>query len=729
MFTDDDVQGAFDIFITEARELLQQIEDGLLDLENDPTNAETINAIFRGAHTLKGSAGLFGLDHLVRFTHVVETVLESVRAGQLDVTPGLVSALLPCADHLAGQVEAIAAGRLEPDPGEEAQAAGLLAALEPFLGGAHARPEESAAPDGAEAAVPPGDVATWRLSLRFGPDCLRNGMDPLSFVRYLGNLGTVERVTTLTDALPEAAAMDPETCYLAFDVELSTTAGKAEIEAVFEFVRDDSEIAIVPADTDVDRFIARIRAMPPSDRLGDILVRSGAVTQQELDRALQIQRGRPGGANASLSLVGDILVDEGIVPRPVVDAAVRKQTKGVETRSPDAQTIRVDAGRLDKLIDMVGELVIAQAAASASANAATAAGFVGLADTSSEVMRLVEQVRHSALSLRMVPIGSTLRRFERVVRDISGSLGKEVKLIITGGDAEMDKALVERISDPLMHLVRNSLDHGVELPAERLRRGKPAHGTLNLNAFHDAGSIVLEVADDGGGLDRERILAKAVERGLVEPGTVLTDQEVFDLIFEPGFSTAATVSDLSGRGVGMDVVKRNVQALRGSVEIESEFGAGTALRIRLPLTLAIIDGFLVGIGASSFVVPLDRVTECVELEHAGSHRDCINLRGEVLPLIRLRPLFGIDPDTFWDPRRRQSVVVVEESGQRAGLVVDALLGQFQTVIKPLGPLFTGLSWISGATMLGDGGIALILDVGPLVAGHVERTPVAARAGV
>jgi two-component system chemotaxis sensor kinase CheA len=720
MFTDDDVQGAFDIFITEARELLQQIEDGLLELEGDPTNTETINAIFRGAHTLKGSSGLFGLDHLVRFTHVVETVLDTVRAGQLDVTPGLVSVLLPCADYLSGQVEAIAGGRLLPDPAEESQAAELLAALDPFLGGgAHAGPEEAVASD---ATTPTDELASWHLFLRFGPDCFRNGMDPLSFVRYLGNLGTVERVVTVADALPEAADMDPETCYLTFEVTLSSTAAKGEIEAVFEFVRDDSEITIVPAETDVDRFINRIRAMPQSDRLGDILVRSGAVTQQELDRALQIQRGRPGGADASLSLVGDILVDEGIVPRQVVEAALRKQRKGGETRTPDAQTIRVDAGRLDKLIDLVGELVIAQAAASASAAAAANAGFVGMSETSGEVMRLVEQVRHSALSLRMVPIGSTLRRFERVVRDISASLGKEVNLVITGGDAEMDKALVERISDPLMHLVRNSLDHGIELPAERLRRGKPAQGSLYLNAFHDAGSIVLEVSDDGGGLDRERILAKAVERGLVEPGTVLIDQEVFDLIFEPGFSTAAAVSDLSGRGVGMDVVKRNVQALRGSVEIESTFGLGTTLRIRLPLTLAIIDGFLVGVGPSSFVVPLDRVTECVELAPEASQRDCINLRGEVLPLIRLRAVFGIDDDA----PRRQSVVVVEESGQRAGLVVDALLGQFQTVIKPLGPLFTGLTWISGATMLGDGGIALILDVGPLVAGHVERSPVAVR---
>jgi two-component system chemotaxis sensor kinase CheA len=338
-----------------------------------------------------------------------------------------------------------------------------------------------------------------------------------------------------------------------------------------------------------------------------------------------------------------------------------------------------------------------------------------LLEAQGEVMRLVEEVRHSALSLRMVPIGTTLRRFERVVRDVSVDLDKEVSLVVTGGDAEMDKALVERIGDPLLHLVRNALDHGIEPRAERLLAGKPARGMLRLNAFHDAGCIVIEVADDGRGLDRERILAKAVERGLVEPGAALSDQDVYDLIFEPGFSTAESISNRSGRGVGMDVVRRNVMALRGSVEVETALGVGTTMRIRLPLTLAIIDGFLVGVGSSSFVIPLDRVTECVELT-GGTTRDCTSLRGEVLPLIRLRSVFDIGEPA----PRRQNVVVVEESGQRTGLVVDTLLGQFQTVIKPLGELFTHVKCIGGATILGNGEVALILDVGPLVAGHTEH---------
>jgi two-component system chemotaxis sensor kinase CheA len=344
-----------------------------------------------------------------------------------------------------------------------------------------------------------------------------------------------------------------------------------------------------------------------------------------------------------------------------------------------------------------------------------------VSEAQDEVTRLIDEVRHSALALRMVPIGMTLRRFERVVRDVCVDLGKEVHLTITGGDAEMDKALVERISDPLLHLVRNSLDHGIEPPEERRRAGKPAAGVLRLHAYHDAGSIVIEVSDDGRGLDRDRILAKGVERGLVPAGAAPSDSEVFGLIFQPGFSTAEKVSNLSGRGVGMDVVRRNVTALRGSIEVESVRGQGATIRIRLPLTLAIIDGFLVAVGTSSFVVPLDRVTECVEFPPEQCDRNCMDLRGEVLPFIRLRQLFGIDGE----PARRQSVVVVEQSGQRTGLVVDALLGEFQTVIKPLGPLFSTLRCVSGSTILGNGDVALILDVGPLVTEYADQERTAA----
>jgi two-component system chemotaxis sensor kinase CheA len=697
-----DADEALDIFITEARELLESLEEGLLALEGDPDDAETINAIFRSAHTLKGSSGLFGLNHLVGFAHVVETLLGHVREGEVRVTPELISVLLPCADHITRYVEGVAEGRVEPSPAEKAEADALLARLAPFEpGGTPPQEPAEAAPEAATA----GPV-TWSLQLRFGPDCLRNGMDPLSLLRHLRTIGEIARIAVDDSALPEASDLDPETNYLAFTAELHTEAPKSEIEAVFDFVREDSDIRIAPLDHEA--FASYIEQMPVRDRLGDVLQESGVVTPGEIDEALRIQRER--SKSEGPVPIGQVLVEQGMAPPAVVEAALSKQRRTADSRSSDTQTIRIDAGRLDRLIDLVGELVIAQAGISVNDHLSEAQG---------EVTRLIDEVRHSALSLRMVPIGMTLRRFERVVRDVCVDLGKEVHLTITGGDAEMDKALVERISDPLLHLVRNSLDHGIESPEDRVKAGKDPQGQLRLNAYHDAGNIVIEVSDDGRGLDRDRILAKAVDRGLVPAGATLSDHEIDDLIFEPGFSTAEKVSNLSGRGVGMDVVRRNVAALRGSIEVDSIHGQGATIRIRLPLTLAIIDGFLVGVGGSSFIVPLDRVTECVEFPTSDRDRDHMNLRGEVLPFIRLHQLFGLDSDGT----RRQSVVVVEQSGQRTGLVVDALLGEFQTVIKPLGPLFTSLKCVSGSTILGNGDVALILDVGPLVTEYadLERT--------
>ncbi|SNY61230.1 chemotaxis protein CheA [Paractinoplanes atraurantiacus] len=706
MSLDDDMREALDMFVTEARDLVQGLEEGLLELEDQPGGGETVNAIFRAAHTLKGSSGLFGMRHLVEFTHVVETVLGSVRDGTLDVSPGLVSALLPCTDHISSQIENLAAGQMEPDSSQAAEGMRLLEGLNPYLqNGMTTTGSEKVA----EEAEPAQRERSWQLALNFGPDCLRNGMDPLSFLRYLSSLGEVTDVVTSVEALPEADAMDAESCYLSFDVTLVTAAPKSEIETVFDFVREDSDIRIVPAESELDAYVRAIRAMPENDRIGDVLITSGAVTELEMEEALRLQQERAVRQGTQPEPIGELLVEMGIVQRDIVDAALARQRRTTETRSHDNRTIRVDAGRLDKLIDLVGELVIAQSSTGISSSSETS-------EAQAEVMRLVDEVRHSALSLRMVPIGTTLRRFERVVRDVSMELGKEVSLVITGADTEMDKALVERISDPLLHLVRNSLDHGVEPPAERRKYGKNQQGTLRLNAYHDAGNIVIEVADDGRGLDRDRILAKAVERGLVAAGTPLTDSEVYNLIFEPGFSTAETVSNLSGRGVGMDVVKRNVTSLRGTIEMDSTRGIGTTIRIRLPLTLAIIDGFLVGVGTSSFIVPLDRVTECVELPPGPPGRDVMNLRGEVLPFIRLKELFTIPGP----PARRQNVVIVEQSGQRTGLVVDSLLGELQTVIKPLGILFSRVRCISGSTILGNGEIALILDVGPLIADHSDR---------
>ena len=370
----------------------------------------------------------------------------------------------------------------------------------------------------------------------------------------------------------------------------------------------------------------------------------------------------------------------------------------------------MDASRLDRLIDTVGELLIAGAGAGL---AATLSGDESLRNSMSETMRLIEGVRDDALRLRMVPIGTTFSRFQRVVRDVSTALAKNVALEVTGGETEVDKALMEHIADPLMHLVRNSLDHGIESPDVRVAHGKPARGIVRLAAYHDSGSIVVVVEDDGGGINAESVFAKAVERGLVDPAAPLIEKETYALIFEPGFSTVTEVSNLSGRGVGLDVVKRNVASLRGTIDIESRPGKGTTVRMRLPLTLAIIDGFLVGVASATFVIPLDRVVECVELPQTSQRRDYLDLRGEVLPLIRLWSQFGV----VGDRPRRESVVVVEHNGMKTGLVVDALRGEFQTVIKPLGKMFEHVEGVGGSTIMGNGDVALIIDVAMLV-GHV-----------
>ena len=362
--------------------------------------------------------------------------------------------------------------------------------------------------------------------------------------------------------------------------------------------------------------------------------------------------------------------------------------------------------KLDQLITLVGEVIIAGASVNMVAHRAKV---VELEEATSKLSMLVEDVRDSALQLRMVKIGATFNRFQRVVHDVSHDLGKEVALVINGEDTELDKTVVEKIGDPLMHLVRNAMDHGIEPAEVRAARGKPVRGTLKLNAFHDSGSVVITVQDDGGGLKRDVILAKAIDRGLVPAGQSMTDSELYGLIFEPGFSTAEKVTNLSGRGVGMDVVKRNITALRGTVHLTSEEDVGTTVTVRLPLTLAIIDGFLVGVGKSVYAIPLDMIEECIAFSVESTH-DFINLRGQVLPFIHLRQLFGIKGSAA----RNENIVVLNHAGQKAGLVVDTLMGEFQTVIKPLGHIFKQVTCISGSTILGSGDVALILDVPALV---------------
>jgi two-component system, chemotaxis family, sensor kinase CheA len=664
-----DIDAALPGFIAESRELLREMETALLACESSHADAETVNAIFRAAHTIKGSSGLFGLDAIVAFTHVVEGVLDRVRAQTLELSKDIAAILLECRDHLEALIDSVANGANASDPQLDAAGAQLLQQLTAMTGVQARASVAGTAPVAQEqrARAAAGSEA-WQISVRFHSEVLRNGMDPLSFIRYLTTLGTITSLRVLDEALPPEEQFDPECCYLGFEIGLVTDADEQRIEAAFEFVREDCTLRIEPPGAQI------VAAVSPE--------------QSEAEVA-------QGGAAKS---------------------AGAKEAGPKDTKS----SIRVDGEKLDRLIDLIGELVTAGATTTI---AARQAGLAELNESTLRLARLVEEVRDQALKLRMVQIGPTFARFQRIVRDVAREIGKEIRLEVNGADTELDKTLIESITDPLTHLVRNAIDHGIETAEVRRGRGKPACGVVRLNAYHDSGSVVIEVTDDGGGLRRERIVRKAIERGLISDAQGSSDSEVFALIFEPGFSTAEQVTNLSGRGVGMDVVKRNVNALRGTVELDSKEGQGTVVRVRLPLTLAIIDGFLVGVGGGSFVIPLEMVEECVELgdeeRAANNGQHYVNLRGAVLPFIRLRELFAVRGATS----RRESIVVVRCAGKRIGIVVDELLGELQTVIKPLSRLFSRLRGIGGSTILGTGQLALILDVPSLVEQRVSARTV------
>jgi two-component system chemotaxis sensor kinase CheA len=717
----DEMEQVLGLYISESRELLDEMENLLLNLEHEQDKSESLNGIFRAAHTIKGSAGIFSLDAVVHFTHGVESLLDKMRDGKIAPNTELTSLLLDCKDHIGILIDNVE----NSIPLAEHDVINGKALLQTLVivvkqGGTDGPQEPSAssctqmATTHAVERVDSPKVASdnWHISVRYHPQSFHFGMDPLAILRYLSTLGTVETITSLFPNMPDSHEMDPEICYLGYEINFKSEASKQEIEGAFEFIREDSQVHIIPPNGRVIDYINLIQALPEQDfQLGEILVQCGSLTPNELEYALKLQRELK--SQSIHAPLGSIMVNNGLTPQPVLESAIAKQNQIREGKTKEIQSVRVDAEKLDQLINLVGELVIAGACSSLHAHTS---GNRVLIESFSMLTRLVEEVRDAALQLRMVQIGATFNRFQRVVRDVAKELGKDIELIITGAETELDKTVVEKISDPLMHLVRNSMDHGIEQPDVRMAHKKSPKGRLSLNAYHDSGMIVIEVSDDGAGLNHEKILRKAQEKGLVLEGETLDIQEINNLIFEPGFSTADAVTSLSGRGVGMDVVKRNITALRGTVEVQSTLGQGALFSIRLPLTLAIIDGFLVEIDTSAFVIPLNMVLECVELNEFNSDVDpntqqsYINLRGEVLPFIRLRRLFNLGGKT----PKRENVIVVSYLGSKVGLAVDKLVGEFQTVIKPLGNIFTHIQGVSGSTVLGSGEVALILDVPNLV---------------
>ncbi len=698
---------ALPAFISEAHEQIQQLEQLLLQLEDAPGDRDLLDALFRCAHTIKGSAGIFGLDRVVNFTHHVETLLDRLREGQLALTPGLSTLLLQSNDQIRLLVSA-AQDPLADGPEAERARNDIVQRL---ADAGDTAPAAARPPASADAAEPLTGTRHWHISVRFGAETFRNGMDPLAVLNYVRGLGAVPRMACDALAIPAIDALDPERCHLAFEFGLDTDATREEIESAFSFVRDDCTLHLIEPGAKPEDFVALIAAMPDHPRLGDILVAVGAITRLQLAQGLQSQAEGAASAGHAPPLGEVLQARTGLSPKVVAAALQKQQRDGAAGTGPtpgdDNRFIRVQADRLDEVINLLGELVIAGAGASLLARQSRQGSLI---EANQQITRLIEEIRNGTLQLRMVPIGETFARFRRVVRDTAAELGKDVVLEIVGGETELDKSVVERIADPLMHLVRNALDHGLEAPEERAAAGKPAQGRLTLSACHEAGGILIRISDNGRGIQRDKVLQRAWERGLVERGVEPPEAEVLKLIFEAGFSTAERVTNLSGRGVGMDVVRRNIEALRGSVAISSRPGEGSCIEIRLPLTLAIIDGFLVGVGTSKFIFPLEVVVEVIENRPTETALDahgcsCVELRGQMLPVVSLRTLYALDSPV----PERSSVVVVRAGTHRYGVMVDVLLGQHQTVIKPLGRMFRSLRGMSGSSILGTGEVALIFD--------------------
>ncbi|MBC7952542.1 MAG: chemotaxis protein CheA [Rhodospirillaceae bacterium] len=665
-------------FRQESQDLLEQLESALLDLEERPGDRELIDTAFRALHTLKGSGAMFGFDALAAFTHHVENAFDLVRKGGLAPTQELIRLALASRDHMRALIEA-------PETADHAAAAVLLGQLATLVGA-----KAPATASATAAVMEPDGPTTWRIRFRLPADVMVMGTNPLLLIDELRSLGRCDVVAAMDD-VPGIDIIDPNLCHLAWDAMLTTEAPRSAIDEVFMFVLDDMELKVEALE-------------PQSLKLGEILVERGDTHPQAVQDAL-----------AERPHLGELLVKNAAVSPDHVASALMEQQHVREaeiarTAAKAADSIRVPAERLDDLMDRVGELVIAQARLRQLVMGGDNAPLKSVAE---EIERLVNELRDTTMGIRTVPIGSLFNRYRRLVHDLSRDLGKDIALTTEGEDTELDKTVIERLNDPLVHLIRNCIDHGVEGRAGRVGAGKPEQGRVHLSAVHSGAEVLISIRDDGAGLNKARIRAKAEEQGLIVPDAKLSDSELYQLIFHPGFSTAKEVTSLSGRGVGMDVVKRTIEALRGTVEIDSKPGIGSEVTLRLPLTLAIIDGLLVRVGNGRYVIPLAAVEECVELTAADDRsrgRSFLNIRDDLVPFLRLREMFASQTPAD----QYQKVVIVSTKEFKVGLVVDQVIGDHQTVIKSLSKLHADVETFSGATILGDGSVALILDVAHLV---------------
>jgi two-component system chemotaxis sensor kinase CheA len=662
------------VFFEESAEHLETMERALLQLEEDPSlAADLLGEIFRAAHSIKGSSGTLGFDDILRFTHAVETLLDKMRGGLAPVTPDAVDLLLRATDVMAELLDVA-----KDESGRTPQAMGAVlaavdAAIESVEGlnaAGGVAPQGVVVDDDLEA---DGARRVWRIRFEPSPDLFRQGVDPLLVLRDLAGLGTVLRSDLDLDRIPAFAELESDTCHLGWTIDIETDEPLDEIRDVFAFAE----------------YGARL----------------------DIDEVPLAEQGSLGGTPARSA--------DGEGPAEAVSVVPRA------SRVAEQASIRVPVEKVDALINLVGEMVIGQSMIAEFLNGSGGlefdeAGFLErlarLREASAQMGRNTRDLQERVMAIRMVPIATTFQRFPRMVRDVAGALGKKVRVVLSGEETELDKGVVERIGDPLNHLVRNAVDHGLETAEDRRAAGKSETGELRLAAFTEGGNVVIEVKDDGRGLDLDRIRKKAIERGLIGPDDRPTTQQLQAMIFEPAFSTADKVSDLSGRGVGMDVVKRNVEALNGTIQISSEPGVGTCFRIKLPLTLAILDGLTLAIGRETLIVPLLSVVESLrpareDVQTFQGRGEVVLLRGQAVPLLRLHRVLGLEAEITnpWEG----IVVIVEHEGRRVAWLVDRLVSQQQVVVKSLDSNFQRVEHVMGATILGDGSVALILDVGSL----------------
>lgn len=687
-------------FQEEAEDLLGELESALLELEGQTDDHDLIDRVFRAMHTIKGSGAMFGFDDVASFTHDVETVFDQVRNGHLEVTRELLDLTLAARDHIAYLLHSSESGEeVDLEKGQD-----ITTALRALLPSDLQTTPQAASKD-AQEEDEEAEIAIWRIRFKPHADYFLFGNNPLNILEELNDLGTSSSYPHFED-VPSLEAINSESCHVWWDILLSTRKSEQDIRDVFLFVEEECDVQLHVVDRGQG-----IEEEGDYKKLGEILVERGDISAEDL-RAVLEERQR----------LGNILTKSGVVTPEKVESALQEQRAVRQVREqravkvkapqePQVSSIRVGADKLDYLVDLVGELVIVQAQITQSVSRFHDTQLTVLAE---ELERLSDELRDSTLNIRMLPIGTTFSKFRRLVRDLSAELGKEIELQTKGAETELDKTVIERLNDPLVHLLRNSIDHGIETPDKRKEAGKEPAGKILLVAEHSGGEVIIQIIDDGKGIDEEVVRRKAIERGLLTADQEVSKQELLMQIFMPGFSTAEKVTNVSGRGVGMDVVKRGIDELRGAVSIQSDVGQGTTITIKLPLTLAIIDGLQVVVGDEYYVMPLSLVEECVELVrgelHASSKEQIVNLRGEIVPYVRLSEWFEVPGER---PAIEQ-IVVVHIGEERVGIVVDNVIGEHQTVIKSLGKLYKNVPGISGATIKGDGTMALILDIPQLI---------------